>query len=111
EADRPVAKAHRAWRQPQDDEPETVERDGTEGATLDLECHRESARLLCRFDGHLSRHARTDEIAAARFVILALHVPRCRHSVVLCACLAKAPTRLAERRRVQGRANAMYSPE
>ena len=96
EADRPVAVAHRAWRQPEDDEPETVERDRTEGAALDLECHRERARPLCRLDRHLAGHARTDEVAAARFVILAAHVPRCGHSVVLC---------------VHGSANAMYSPE
>src|SRR5207253_11057315 len=44
EADRPVALPHRLRRQPEDDETETVERDGAVLAALDLKRHREGAR-------------------------------------------------------------------
>ena len=58
DADRPVALAHRLRREPEDDEPEAVERDRAVAPALDLERHRERARPLGRLDRHLSGEAR-----------------------------------------------------
>jgi hypothetical protein len=77
EADRPVALAHRIRRQPENDEAETVERDGSVAAAVDLKGHGERARPLARFHHHLTQKTRTHEIAIACFVVLTDDLP-CR---------------------------------
>ena len=84
EPDRPVALAHFRGRQTEDDKGETVERDGAEFPVFDLERHRELAVAFGRLHRQLAGQARTDEIAIAGFVVLAVHGPGwCRHATVI----------------------------
>jgi len=89
EADRPVSGTHCLRRQPDDYETETVERDGSVAAALDLKGHGKRARPLARLHHELTRKARADEVATACFVVLTADLPcrRCHQDTSLSARL------------------------